>query len=87
MLALQLLAITFLALSAAFMFGPVLVMYGPRVMPTLMRDGQARFVLGFLGSAAILTAIMPQFGSALGSGGGAMTLVMADLFTMQFSLA
>ena len=85
MLALQLLAITFLALSAAFMFGPVLVLYGPRTIPTLMRDAQARFVLGFLGSAAILALVMPQFGSALSSGSGAMTLVMADLFTMQFS--
>ena len=85
MLALQLLAITFLALSAAFMFGPTLMMYGPRTLPALMRDGQARFVFGFLVSATVLTLIMPQFGAALTSGGGAMTLVMADVFTMQFS--
>lgn len=87
MLALQLLAIAFLALSAAFMFGPAFVLYGPRAMPTLMRDGQARFVCGFLGSAALLALVLPGFGSAVSSGGGAMTLVMADIFTMQFNIA
>ncbi len=87
MLALQLLAITFLALSAAFMFGPTLVMYGPRAMPTLMRDGQARFVGGFLGSAALLTLLLPSFGTAMSSGGGAITLVMTDLVTMRFNIA
>lgn len=87
MLALQLLAITFLALSAAFMFGPALVMYGPRAMPTLMRDGQARFVGGFLGSAALLTLLLPSFGTAMSSGGGAITLVMTDLVTMRFNIA
>ncbi|MHA7857594.1 MAG: hypothetical protein ACX94D_05860 [Henriciella sp.] len=87
MLALQLLAITFLALSAAFMFGPALVMYGPRAMPTLMRDGQARFVGGFLGSAALLALLLPGFGTAMSSGGGAITLVMTDLVTMRFNIA
>ena len=87
MLALQLLAITFLALSAAFMFGPALVMYGPRAMPTLMRDGQARFVGGFLGSAALLTLLLPSFGTTMSSGGGAITLVMTDLVTMRFNIA
>ena len=87
MLALQLLAIAFLALSAAFMFGPALVMYGPRAMPTIMRDGQARFVCGFLGSAALLVLALPSFGSAMTSGGGAITLVMTDLVTMRFNIA
>ena len=87
MLALQLLAIAFLVLSAAFMFGPALVLYGPRTMPTLMRDGQARFFCGFLVSAALLTMILPGFGSAVTSGGSAMTLVMADVFTMRFNIA
>lgn len=87
MLVLQLLAIAFLALSAAFMFGPALVMYGPRALPTLMRDGQARFVCGFLGSATLLALVLPSFGSAMSSGGSAITLVMTDLVTMRFNIA
>ena len=87
MLALQLLAIAFLVLSAAFMFGPALALYGPRAMPTIMRDGQARFFCGFLGSAALLALILPEFGSAVSSGSSAMTLVMTDVFTMRFNIA
>ena len=85
MLALQLLAIAFLVLSAAFMFGPALAMYGPRALPNLMRDGQARFISGFLASITVLALVLPQFGSAIGSGGEAITLGMVDVFTMQFS--
>ena len=87
MLALQLLAIAFLVLSAAFMFGPALVLYGPRTVPTLIRDGQARFFCGFLVSTALLTLVLPGFGSAVTSGGSAMTLVMADVFMMRFNIA
>lgn len=86
MLALQLLAVAFLCLSAAFMFGPMLVLYGPRTLPMLARDGQARFVCGFLISATVLTLIAPHFNASLSSGGSAMSLVVADLFTMQFSV-
>ena len=87
MLAFQLLAIAFLVLSAAFMFGPALVLYGPRALPTIMRDGQARFFCGFLGSAALLALVLPGLGSAVTSGGSAMTLVMTDVFTMRFDIA
>lgn len=87
MLVFQLLAIAFLVLSAAFMFGPALVLYGPRAMPAVMRDSQARFFCGFLGSAALLALVLPGFGSAVSSGGSAMTLVLTDVFTMRFNIA
>ncbi len=86
MLALQVTAIFFVLLSAAFMFGPQLVIYGPRTLPQLARNEQARFVGGCLTSALVLVVIAPYFSSAVSSGGGAITLVMADLVTMQFGL-
>jgi len=87
MLTLQLTAIFFVLLSAAFMFGPQLVVYGPRALPQLAGNDQARFVGGCLTSGLVLTIMAPYFGGAVSSGGTAMTLVMADLLTMSFSPA
>lgn len=86
MLALQIAAIVFLVLSAACLFGPQLVVYGPRAIPTLVRQPQARFVGGLLTSAAALALTAPYFGSAVSAGGQNMTLVMLDVFTMNFGL-
>jgi hypothetical protein len=85
MLALQLTAIFFVLLSAAFMFGPQLVIYGPRGVQQLVRDEQARFVGGCLTSALVLAVMAPYFADAVSSGGGAITLVMAELVTMRFN--
>lgn len=85
MLALQVTAIFFVLLSATLMFGPQLVVYGPRALPQLARSEQARFVGGCLTSALVLAVMAPYFGSALSSGSGAMTLIVADLVTLQFS--
>ena len=87
MLALQVTAIFFVLLSAAFMFGPQLVVYGPRAAQQLARDEQARFVGGCLVSALALAFIAPYFASAVSSGGGTITLVMAELVTMRFNPA
>ena len=86
MLALQLVALFFLMLSAAFMYGPQLAVYGPRAVPELLQNGQAQFVGGCLASAVITVFLMPHLGDAFSTGGSAITLVMADIFTMSFSL-
>jgi hypothetical protein len=85
MLALQLLALGFLALSAAFLFGPPLLIYGPKTARDMVRDGQMQFVGGCFASLIILVLTAPHIGTAFLTGGGAITLVMVDLFTMQFS--
>ena len=85
MLALQVTAIFFVLLSATFMFGPQLAIYGPRGLQQLARDEQARFVGGCLASALVFTFLAPYVGAAVTSGGGAITLVMAELVTMRFS--
>nr|WP_070960752.1 hypothetical protein [Hyphomonas sp. Mor2] len=85
MLALQVTAIFFVLLSAAFMFGPQLAIYGPRAVSQLARDEQARFVGGCLTSALVLAVLAPYFAGAMSFGGSTITLVMADLATMQFS--
>ena len=86
MLAVQLVAVFFLLLSAAFLFGPQIAVYGPRAASEMMRNEQAQFAGGCLASALIVVLLAPQLGTAFSSGGSAVTLVMADLFTMRFSL-
>ena len=86
MLALQLLAVFFLLLAAAFMYGPQLVLYGPRAAEDLVKNGQAQFVGGCLISALIVAFLAPNLGSAFSSGGTAVTLVMADIFLMNYSI-
>ena len=85
MLALQVTAIVFILLSAGLMFGPQLAVYGTRALPRLAQDEQARFVGGCLTSFLVLAVMAPYFTGAVNSGGSAMTLVMAELVTMQFS--
>ena len=85
MLALQLLAIGFLALSAAFLFGPPLLIYGPKATRDMAGDGQMQFVGGCFASLVVLVFTAPYIGDAFQTGGGAITLVMVDLFMMQFS--
>ncbi len=85
MLALQVTAIVFILLSGALMFGPQLAVYGPRALPRLAQDEQARFVGGCLTSVLVLAVMAPYFSVAFNSGGDALTLVMAELVTMQFA--
>ncbi len=84
MLALQVTSILFLGLATALMFGPQLAVYGPRALPQLVRNDQARFVGGCLTSALVFALTAPYFGAALSSGGGAISIVMADLLSMSF---
>lgn len=86
MLAYQLVAIALLLVSAAFMYGPQLIVYGPKAFPALVANGQAQFVGGCLVSALVIVLLAPHLGSAFSSGGGAITLVMVDLFTLDYSL-
>ncbi len=86
MLTFQVIAAVLLFLSAACFFGPQLVIYGPRAVPLLLKQAQARFIGGFLVSAAILSIIAPHFGGALLSGGEVITLVALDLINMSFGL-
>ncbi len=86
MLAFQLVAVFFLLLSAAFMYGPQLVVFGPRAVPELLQNGQAQFVGGCLVSVMLTVLLIPHLGGAFSSGGSAITLVMADVFMMSFSL-
>lgn len=83
MLALQVTSILFLVLAAALMFGPQLAVYGPRALPQLARNDQARFVGGCLTSAMVFAITAPYFGAALSSGSGAMSIVMVDLLNMS----
>lgn len=85
MLTLQIIALVFLGLSAAFLFGPQLVIYGPKALRNMAREGQVQFVGGCVTSLVILVFAAPFIGSAFQSGGGAVTLVVIDIFTMQFS--
>ena len=87
MLALQLTAFVFLALSVAFLFGPRLAVYGPKAMSDMGREGQVQFVGGCLASVLVLIVGAPYFVAAVSTGSGAMSLVVLDLFTMTYSLA
>lgn len=87
MFALQILAACLLALSAAFFFLPQIVMYGPRAVPALVNNGQARFVGGFFATALALTVTAPSLGSAAMFGGETVTMVAIDLFSMSFGIA
>lgn len=84
MLALQLIALLLLMVSAVLFFGPQLVVYGPRVARDMLRNRQVQFVGGCWLSLALFVLVAPTASSALYSGGGAMSLVMLDIFTMQF---
>jgi len=84
MLALQLTAIFFLLLSAAFMYGPQLAVYGPRAWSEMVRNDQARFVGGCLVSGLVFVIAAPYFGGAVSSGSDAMSVVVVDVVTMSF---
>ncbi|MEO1304286.1 MAG: hypothetical protein AAFV37_04870 [Pseudomonadota bacterium] len=85
MLALQLLALGFLTLSAALFFGPQLTVYGPKGVRHLAREGQAQFVGGCFVSLTVLVFAAPIVSSGFLTGGDTIRLVMVDLFTLQFS--
>lgn len=84
MLALQILAFVFLCLSAMLLFGPQLVVYGPKAFPNMLKNQQVRYVGGFLTSAAVMLICAPHLGSAMLTGGEHITLVAVDLVTMSF---
>ncbi len=86
MLALQITAAILLFLSAACFFGPQLVIYGPRALPMLAKQDQAKFIGGFLITATVLVITAPYFGTALLSGGEAVTLVARQLVGMSFGV-
>ena len=86
MLALQILAALFLFLSAALFFGPQLVIYGPRAVRPLMRNGQAKFVGGVLVSACAVLVTAPYMAPVVVKGGEAITMAALEIFTMQFGL-
>ena len=78
MLALQLTAIVLILVSAALMFGPQLVIYGPRIAPTLAQDGSARLVGGGLTAALIMAIFGTQLAGDPASGGEVIRIVMTD---------
>lgn len=86
MIALQILAACLLALSAAFFFVPQLVVYGPRSVPRLLRNRQARFMAGFLATSATCLVLAPNFGSALVEGGQTLTFVAVEIYNMSFGV-
>ena len=86
MLTLQLIAFALLGLSALLFFGPQLVVYGPKMARQMTSNGQVQFVGGCWLSVLALCVMGPQLGAAVSSGGNAMTLVVMDIFTMQFGL-
>jgi len=86
MLALQLVACFFLALSAAFCFGPRLAVYGPRALGDMAREGQVQFVGGCFASMLVLIVMAPSLSSAISAGGSVMSVAMLDIYLMQFSL-
>ncbi len=86
MFALQILAICLLVLSAACFFGPQLVIYGPRALPTVWKQPQARFVSGFIVTAATLVMTAPYFGAALLESGSQVTIATLNLMSMTFGI-
>lgn len=86
MLTLQLIAFVLLGLSALLLFGPQLIIYGPKMARQLTTNGQAQFVGGCWATVFILCAMAPQIGAAMTSGTSAMSMVVVDIFTMQFGL-
>lgn len=86
MLALQITAAILLAFSAACFFGPQLVIYGPRALPVLLKQRQARFVGGFLVSACAFAIAAPHFGAVILDGGERITFVARQIFTMSYGI-
>lgn len=86
MLAFQLVSIVLLVVSAALMFGPQLIIYGCRGASAMVRDEQAQFVAGCLVAAFLFVLLAPHIGTFAPSGGLAMTLIIADLGPVTYSL-
>lgn len=86
MLALQLIAFLFLALSAALCFGPRLAVYGPRALGEMVREGQVQFVGGWLASILVLIFAAPYLSDAFSSGSNVLAVAVLDIYSMQFSL-
>ncbi|MEL6858210.1 MAG: hypothetical protein AAFO74_07475 [Pseudomonadota bacterium] len=86
MLTLQIIAFVLLGLSALLLFGPQLVIYGPKMARQMSTTGQVQFVGGCWVSVLALSVMAPQIGAAMSSGSSAMSLVVIDIFTMQFGL-
>lgn len=80
MLALQIIAFAFLALSVAFLFGPRLAVYGPRALSEMAQEGQVQFVSACLASILVLIVGAPYI-SDPGSSTNGDVLAMADHLT------
>ena len=86
MLALQIIAVVLLLLSALLLFGPQLVAYGPRALPNMARSPEARFISVSFASLIVLALVFPTFMTAMISGGQSVYAVTAEMVTMDFGL-
>lgn len=86
MLALQIIAFALLVLSALLFVGPQIVAYGPRAIPAMMRQPEARFVGGCFASLIVMALIAPGFGAALMTGGETLQMVALELSGLSFGL-
>lgn len=85
MLVYQLIAAAFLCASAALMFGPQLVIYGPRAVPALVKTPQARFVGGAIATMAVLALTGPQLLLAMFEGGQTVTMIALRFAGVSFA--
>lgn len=86
MFALQLTAIALLCLSALLFFGPQIVAYGPRAIPSLARRRDVRFLATTFASLIVLALIAPSFSTALYTGGSTIYAMAAELTSMNFGV-
>ena len=87
MLALQLIAFFFLALSVLFCFGPRLAVYGPRALGEMVRQKQVQFVGGCLTSILVMIVMAPGFSSGHSAQSGTVTVAMLDAVILSAPLA
>jgi hypothetical protein len=86
MFALQITAAILLVFSALCFFGPQLVIYGPRVIPVMLKQRQTRFIGGFLATACAFAVTAPYFGTAMMTGGEIIADTTMDIVTMTFAI-
>lgn len=87
MLALQLIALFFLALSVVFCFGPRLVVYGPRALGEMARQGQVQLVGACLTSILVMIVMAPHLNGAVSTDSGELSVAMLEAIVLSASLA
>ena len=87
MLAPQLIALFFLALSVLFCFGPRLAVYGPRALGEMVRQGQVQFVGACLTSILVMIVMAPHLNGAVSTESSALSVATLEAIVLSSTLA